>query len=104
VGARKPDAAPYPDTQLPLNFSCGGARTHNGFSHKDPGFIDYVCNRKSDVVRVYLPPDANCLLFVTDHCLRSWNRINVIVAGKQPEPQWLDMDQAPERSRNGSGR
>jgi xylulose-5-phosphate/fructose-6-phosphate phosphoketolase len=60
---------------------------HNGFSHQDPGFIDYVCNKKADIVRVYLPPDANCLLFVTDHCLRSWNRINVIVAGKQPQPQ-----------------
>jgi len=56
---------------------------HNGFSHQDPGFIDYVCNKKSDIVRVYLPPDANSLLFVTDHCLGSWNRINVIVAGKQ---------------------
>ena len=67
---------------------------HNGFSHQDPGFIDYVCNKKSDIVRVYLPPDANCLLYVTDHCLKSWNRINVIVAGKQPSPQWLTMDQA----------
>ena len=67
---------------------------HNGFSHQDPGFIDHVCNKKADVVRVYLPPDANTLLSVADHCLRSWNRINVIVAGKQPEPQWLDMDEA----------
>jgi xylulose-5-phosphate/fructose-6-phosphate phosphoketolase len=67
---------------------------HNGFSHQDPGFIDYVCNKKADIVRVYLPPDANCLLYVTDHCLRSWNRINVIVASKQPAPQWLSMDEA----------
>ena len=65
---------------------------HNGFSHQDPGFIDYVTNKKADIIRVYLPPDANTLLWVTDHCLRSWDRINVIVAGKQPAPQWLDME------------
>ena len=65
---------------------------HNGFSHQDPGFIDHVVNKKADIVRVYLPPDANTLLWVTDHCLRSWDRINVIVAGKQPEAQWLDME------------
>jgi xylulose-5-phosphate/fructose-6-phosphate phosphoketolase len=76
---------------------------HNGFSHQDPGFIDYVCNKKSDIVRVYLPPDANCLLFVTDHCLRSWNRINVIVAGKQPQPQWLSMDEAVKHCTAGIG-
>ena len=76
---------------------------HNGFSHQDPGFIDYVCNKKSDVVRVYLPPDANCLLHVTDHCLKSWNRINVIVAGKQPAPQWLTMDQAVKHCTAGIG-
>ncbi len=76
---------------------------HNGFSHQDPGFIDYVCNKKTDIVRVYLPPDANCLLFVTDHCLRSWNRINVIVAGKQLEPQWLNMDQAVKHCTAGIG-
>jgi len=76
---------------------------HNGFSHQDPGFIDYVCNKKSDVVRVYLPPDANCLLHVTDHCLKSWNRINVIVAGKQPAPQWLSMDQAVKHCSAGIG-
>ena len=67
---------------------------HNGFSHQDPGFIDHVVNKKADVVRVYLPPDANCLLSVTDHCLRSRNYVNVVVAGKQPAPQWLTMDQA----------
>ena len=62
---------------------------HNGFSHQDPGFIDHVANKKADVVRIYLPPDANTLLSVVDHCLRSRNYVNVIVAGKQPEPQWL---------------
>jgi xylulose-5-phosphate/fructose-6-phosphate phosphoketolase len=67
---------------------------HNGFSHQDPGFIDHVVNKKAEVVRVYLPPDANCLLSVTDHCLRSRNYVNVVVAGKQPAPQWLTMDQA----------
>jgi len=67
---------------------------HNGFSHQDPGFIDHVVNKKADVVRVYLPPDANTLLSVVDHCLQSRNYINVIVAGKQPELQYLDMDSA----------
>jgi xylulose-5-phosphate/fructose-6-phosphate phosphoketolase len=76
---------------------------HNGFSHQDPGFIDQVVNKKADIVRVYLPPDANTLLWVTDHCLRSWNRINVIVAGKQPEPQWLDMAEAVKHCTQGIG-
>ncbi len=76
---------------------------HNGFSHQDPGFIDYVCNKKADVVRVYLPPDANSLLFVADHCLKSWNRINVIVAGKQPEPQWLTHEEAARHCTAGVG-
>jgi xylulose-5-phosphate/fructose-6-phosphate phosphoketolase len=67
---------------------------HNGFSHQDPGFLDHVVNKKAEVVRVFLPPDANCLLSVADHCLRSRNYVNVIVAGKQPELQWLDMDAA----------
>jgi xylulose-5-phosphate/fructose-6-phosphate phosphoketolase len=67
---------------------------HNGFSHQDPGFIDHVVNKKADVVRVYLPPDGNCLLSVADHCLRSRNYVNVIVSGKQPEWQWLDIDAA----------
>jgi xylulose-5-phosphate/fructose-6-phosphate phosphoketolase len=67
---------------------------HNGFSHQDPGFIDHVVNKKAEVIRIYLPPDANTLLSVTDHCLRSRNYVNVIVAGKQPAPQWLTMDQA----------
>ncbi|WP_029606096.1 phosphoketolase family protein [Kozakia baliensis] len=76
---------------------------HNGFSHQDPGFIDHVLNKKADIARVYLPPDANTLLCVADHCLRSWNRINVIVAGKQPEPQWLDMDAAIAHCEQGIG-
>ncbi|MDQ0469835.1 phosphoketolase family protein [Labrys wisconsinensis] len=76
---------------------------HNGFSHQDPGFIDHVVNKKADIVRVYLPPDANTLLYVTDHCLRSWNRINVIVAGKQPAPQWLGMDAAIKHCTQGIG-
>jgi xylulose-5-phosphate/fructose-6-phosphate phosphoketolase len=76
---------------------------HNGFSHQDPGFIDHVVNKKADVIRVYLPPDANCLLYVTDQCLRSRNLVNVIVAGKQPEPQWLDMDAAVKHCTAGIG-
>ena len=76
---------------------------HNGFTHQDPGFIDHVVNKKADVVRVYLPPDANTLLSVADHCLRSRNYVNVIVAGKQPELQWLDMPSAIEHCTNGIG-
>jgi xylulose-5-phosphate/fructose-6-phosphate phosphoketolase len=76
---------------------------HNGFSHQDPGFIDHVANKKAEVVRIYLPPDANCLLYVTDQCLRSRNRINVVVAGKQPAPQWLTMDQAVKHCTAGIG-
>jgi xylulose-5-phosphate/fructose-6-phosphate phosphoketolase len=75
---------------------------HNGFSHQDPGFIDHVLNKKSEVVRVYLPPDANCLLSVADHCLRSQNYINVIIAGKQSEWQWLDMDAAVKHCNAGA--
>ena len=76
---------------------------HNGFSHQDPGFIDHVANKKSDVVRIYLPPDANCLLSVADHCLRSCNYINLIIAGKQPEWQWLDVDSAVRHCTAGAG-
>jgi len=76
---------------------------HNGFSHQDPGFIDHVVNKKADVVRVYLPPDANTLLSVTDHCLRSRNYVNVIVAGKQPALQWLTMDEAIRHCTTGVG-
>ncbi len=76
---------------------------HNGFTHQDPGFIDVVVNKKADVVRVYFPPDANCLLSVADHCLRSRNYVNVIVAGKQPQPQWLTMDSAIKHCTSGIG-
>ena len=76
---------------------------HNGFSHQDPGFIDHVANKKADIARIYLPPDANTLLCVTDHCLRTYDRINVIVAGKQPAPQWLTMDQAISHCAAGIG-
>ncbi len=76
---------------------------HNGFSHQDPGFIDHVVNKKADIVRVYLPPDANSLLYVADHCLRSWDRINVIVAGKASSPQWLSMDAATKHCTEGIG-
>ncbi len=76
---------------------------HNGFSHQDPGFLDHVANKKADIIRVYLPPDANTLLSVTDHCLRSRNYVNVVVAGKQPAPQWLDMDAAVRHCAAGLG-
>ncbi len=76
---------------------------HNGFSHQDPGFIDHVINKKPEIIRVYLPPDANTLLSVTDHCLRSRNFVNVIVAGKQPQPQWLSMDDAIKHCTVGVG-
>ncbi|GLQ89046.1 phosphoketolase family protein [Dyella flagellata] len=76
---------------------------HNGFSHQDPGFIDIVANKKAEVVRIYLPPDANCLLSVADHCLRSRNYVNLIVAGKQPEWQWLDIDTAARHCAAGAG-
>jgi xylulose-5-phosphate/fructose-6-phosphate phosphoketolase len=76
---------------------------HNGFSHQDPGFIDLVTNKKADIVRVYLPPDANTLLWVADHCLRTHDRINVIVAGKQPSPQWLSMNEAISHCESGIG-
>jgi xylulose-5-phosphate/fructose-6-phosphate phosphoketolase len=76
---------------------------HNGFSHQDPGFIDHVSNKKSDVVRIYLPPDANCLLSVADHCLRSRNYINVMIAGKQAEWQWLEIDAAVRHCTAGAG-
>ena len=76
---------------------------HNGFSHQDPGFIDHVANKKADIVRIYLPPDANTLLSVADHCLRSRNYVNLIVAGKQLAPQWLDMDSAVRHCTTGLG-
>ncbi|MEO8017058.1 MAG: phosphoketolase family protein [Pseudomonadota bacterium] len=76
---------------------------HNGFSHQDPGFIDHVVNKKADVVRVYLPPDANCLLSVMDHCLRSRHYVNVVIAGKHPAPQWLTMSAAEQHCAAGIG-
>ncbi|MGC4855620.1 phosphoketolase family protein [Micromonospora sp. DT4] len=76
---------------------------HNGFSHQDPGFIDHVVNKKAEVVRVYLPPDANTLLATMDHCLRSRHYINVVVAGKQPAPNWLTVDEAIQHTRRGLG-
>jgi xylulose-5-phosphate/fructose-6-phosphate phosphoketolase len=76
---------------------------HNGFTHQDPGFLDHVVNKKADIVRVYLPPDANCLLSVADHCLRSRNYVNVVVAGKRTMPQWLTMDQAIVHCTEGIG-
>jgi xylulose-5-phosphate/fructose-6-phosphate phosphoketolase len=76
---------------------------HNGFSHQDPGFIDLVMNKPAEIIRVYLPPDANTLLEVADHCLRSRNYVNVIVAGKQPNPDWLDMDTATLHCTRGAG-
>ena len=76
---------------------------HNGFTHQDPGFIDNVVNKKAEIVRVYLPPDANCLLSVMDHCLRSRDYVNVIVAGKHPSPQWLSMDDAAAHCGKGIG-
>jgi xylulose-5-phosphate/fructose-6-phosphate phosphoketolase len=76
---------------------------HNGFTHQDPGFLDHVINKKADIVRVYLPPDANCLLSVFDHCLRSRHYVNVVVAGKHPLPQWLTMDEAVVHCTEGIG-
>jgi len=78
-------------------------QAHNGFTHQDPGFIDHVVNKKASIVRVYLPPDANCLLSVWDHCLRSRHYVNVVVAGKYQAPQWLTMDEAVEHCRQGIG-
>jgi len=76
---------------------------HNGFTHQDPGFIDHVVNKKAEIVRVYLPPDANCLLSVMDHCLRSRHYVNVVIAGKHPAPQWLSMDAAAKHCAAGIG-
>ena len=76
---------------------------HNGFTHQDPGFIDHAVNKKAEVVRVYLPPDANCLLSVMDHCLRSRNYVNIVVAGKHAAPQWLDMETAVRHCAEGIG-
>jgi xylulose-5-phosphate/fructose-6-phosphate phosphoketolase len=98
IGWRRPIAS--------LNYllsSLVWRQDHNGFSHQDPGFIDHVVNKKAGIIRVYLPPDANCLLSVADHCLRSRNYVNVIVAGKQPQPSWLPMDEAVIHCTRGAG-
>ncbi len=98
IGWRRPVAS--------LNYllsSLVWRQDHNGFSHQDPGFIDHVVNKKAQIIRVYLPPDANCLLSVADHCLRSRNYVNVIVAGKQPQPSWLSMDEAVVHCTRGAG-
>lgn len=98
LGGRKPISS--------LNYLLSShvwRQDHNGYSHQDPGFIDHVANKKADIVRIYLPPDANTLLWVGDHCLHTWDRINVIVAGKQPSPQWLDMDSAIAHCEAGMG-
>ena len=76
---------------------------HNGFTHQDPGFLDHVANKKADVVRMYLPPDANCLLSVFDHCIKSRNYVNVMVTSKHPRPQWLTMEQAVKHCTQGIG-
>ena len=76
---------------------------HNGFTHQDPGFMDHIANKKADVVRLYLPPDANCLLSTFDHCVRSRNYVNVIIASKHPRPQWLTMEQAVKHCTQGIG-
>jgi len=98
IGWRRPVAS--------LNYllsSLVWRQDHNGFSHQDPGFIDHVVNKKASVIRVYLPPDANTLLSVADHCLKSRNYVNVIVAGKQAQPQWLSMDEAVIHCTRGAG-
>ena len=98
IGWRRPIAS--------LNYllsSLVWRQDHNGFSHQDPGFIDHVVNKKAEIIRVYLPPDANCLLSVADHCLRSRQYVNVIVAGKQPQPDWLPMDEAIIHCTRGAG-
>jgi xylulose-5-phosphate/fructose-6-phosphate phosphoketolase len=98
IGWRRPIAS--------LNYllsSLVWRQDHNGFSHQDPGFIDHVVNKKAEIIRVYLPPDANCLLSVADHCLRSRHYVNVIVAGKQPQPDWLSMDDAIIHCTRGAG-
>lgn len=76
---------------------------HNGFTHQDPGFMDHIANKKADVVRIYLPPDTNCLLSTMDHCLRSRNYVNVVIASKHPRPQWLSMDEAVQHCTQGIG-
>ncbi len=100
------DRLPWRRSIASLNYLLSShvwRQDHNGFSHQDPGFIDHVVNKKAEVIRVYLPPDVNTLLSVTDHCLRSRNYVNVIVAGKQPSLQWLTMDEARKHCTAGLG-
>ena len=97
---------PWRESVASLNYLLSSHvwhQDHNGFSHQDPGFIDHVANKKAEVVRIYLPPDANCLLAVADHCLRSRDLINLIVAGKQPAWQWLDIESAIAHCAAGAG-
>jgi len=94
--------APVPSINI-LITSLVWRQDHNGFTHQDPGFLDVVTNKSPDVVRIYLPPDANCLLSVTDHCLRSRDYVNVIVADKQDHLQYLNMDEAVEHCTKGIG-
>jgi xylulose-5-phosphate/fructose-6-phosphate phosphoketolase len=99
-------ALPWREKIASLNYLLAShvwRQDHNGFSHQDPGFIDHVVNKKADVVRVYLPPDANCLLSVMDHCLRSRHYVNVVIAGKHPAPQWLSMPVAEKHCADGIG-
>ena len=102
VTRRHPVAAPIASLNYLLS-SHVWRQDHNGFSHQDPGFIDHVVNKKAEIVRVYLPPDANCLLSVADHCLRSRNYVNVIVAGKQPALDYLTMEEAVAHCTRGVG-
>ncbi len=102
VCAEIPWRRPVPSLNILLS-SLVWHQDHNGFSHQDPGFIDLVANKKAEVARVYLPPDANCLLSVADHCLRSRDYINVIIAGKQPAPDFLSMEEAAEHCARGLG-
>jgi xylulose-5-phosphate/fructose-6-phosphate phosphoketolase len=102
VSRRIPWRAPIASLNILLT-SHVWRQDHNGLSHQDPGFMDHAANKSSDVVRIYLPPDANCLLSVADHCLRSRHYVNVIVAGKQPSWQWLDMDAAVRHCAAGAG-
>ncbi len=99
-------AIPWRQDIASLNYVLASTvwqQDHNGFTHQDPGFLDHMANKKSDVVRIYLPPDANCLLSCFDHCIRSRNYINVIVASKHPRPQWLTPDEAASHCAQGLG-
>ena len=105
-GSRPRTSIPWRRPVASLNYlltSHVWRQDHNGFSHQDPGFIDHVMNKRAEVIRVYLPPDANTLLSVGDHCLRSRDYVNVIVAGKQPAPNWLTIEEAADHCARGLG-